>query len=134
MLRSTKKYILQTARHGRNGIMFKLAKLYISFLYIEKQARGSLLGQTYSLALKRGGVKKESEIIGGQCMRDTCCHCKVKIDKSIRLHSTIKSHAIPGRESKQVSIQETINKMIVILKGKMQNTALPNRSYVTINQ
>lgn len=117
---------MQTARHGRNGIMFKPAKLYISFLYIEKQARGSLLGQTYSLALKRGGVKKESEIIGGQCM--------VKIDKSIRLHSTIKSHAIPGREPKQVSIQETINKMIVILKGKMQNTALPNRSYVTINQ
>jgi len=67
-------------------------------------------------------------------MRDTYCHCKVKIDKSIRLHSTIKSQAIPGREPKQVSIQETINKMIVILKGKMQNTALPNRSYVTINQ
>jgi len=40
--------------------MFKPAKLYIPFLYIEKQARGSLLGQTYSLALKRGGVKKES--------------------------------------------------------------------------
>ena len=58
--------------------MFKPAKLYIPFLYIEKQARGSLLGQTYSLALKRGGLKKESEIIGGQCMRDTCCHCKVK--------------------------------------------------------
>ena len=114
--------------------MFKPAKLYIPFLYIEKQARGSLLGQTYSLALKRGGLKKESEIIGGQCMRDTYCHCKVKIDKSIRLHSTIKSQAKPGWEPKQVSIQETINKMIVILKGKMQNTALPNRSYVTINQ
>ena len=57
-----------------------------------------------------------------------------QIDKSIRLHSTIKSQAKPGREPKQVSIQETINKMIVILKGKMQNTALPNRSYVTINQ
>jgi len=67
-------------------------------------------------------------------MRDTYCHCKVKIDKSIRLHSTIKSQAIPGREPKQVSIQETINKMIVILKGKMQNTALPDRSYVIINQ
>jgi len=60
VLRSTKKYILQTAGHGRNGIMFQPAKLYIPFLYIEKQARGSLLGQTYSLALKRGGVKKES--------------------------------------------------------------------------
>jgi hypothetical protein len=52
VLRSTK------ARHERNGIMFKPAKLYIPSLYIEKQPRGSLLGQTYSLALKRGCVKK----------------------------------------------------------------------------
>jgi hypothetical protein len=53
---------LQTARHGRNANIFKPA---IPFWYIEKQAIGRLLAQTYSLALKCSDIKKGSEILGG---------------------------------------------------------------------
>jgi hypothetical protein len=63
--------------------MFKPA---IPFRYIEKQAIGRLLAQTYSLALKCSDIKKGLEILGGP-YEEYMLPLQIKMDKSVLLHS-----------------------------------------------